>query len=182
MLCGYGRATEIGQLHLLRTLRKWTGMMNQQLLDEISRQAQKGRILVLPAAACGAKGFDFDEFEIELVHHRGGLERMARPLDAHAGRGNPPEFGVKQLDEPARSFMVAAAKARHQLSYGVGPEGGHIGTQFRLTQKNQQGMIQTAGLLSHYGMKGESHGTARHQSQREILGTGKKRTHLAPRS
>ena len=147
-------------------------MMNQQLLDEISRQAQKGRILVLPAAACGAKGFDLYEFEIELVHHRGGLERMARSLDAHAGRGNPPEFGVKKLDEPTRSFMVAAAKARHQLSYGIGPEGGHIGTQFRLTGKNQQGMIQTDGLLSHYRMKGESYDTAKHRPQRDILGAG----------
>jgi hypothetical protein len=55
---------------------------------------------------------------------------MTRALDAHAGRGDSPEFGIKKLDEPARSFRVAAAKARHQPSYGVGWEGCHIGTQF----------------------------------------------------
>src|SRR5262245_6086941 len=152
------RARHVGQLSFLRTLRERAGMMNQQLLHQVSRQPQERGLLIRSARTGRAQGFDFDQLEIELVHYRGGLERVIRTLGPHARGGNPPQFGVKKLDQPARGLMVAVAKARHQSSYSIGLKRGwdrHFGTQFtrELSQKkNSKATIQSAGLLSHYGV------------------------------
>jgi hypothetical protein len=87
--------------------------MNQQPLHQISRQPQE-RSLVIGSTRTGrAKGFNFDQFEVELVDDRGGLERVTRTLGPHARGGDSPEFGVEELDKPSGGLMVAIAKARH---------------------------------------------------------------------
>ena len=89
------------------------------------------------------------------MHQSGGLERVIRALGPHARGGDPPEFGVEKLDQPAGSFMVAVAKARHQPGYGIGLKSGwdrHFATQFNRPKKNSKATIQSAALLSHYGV------------------------------
>src|SRR3954452_17917169 len=116
------RARQLRKLGFFRALRERTGMMNEQLPDQVTGQPQERGLLVLPSRTGRAQGFDFDQFEIELVDHRCGLKCVTRALSPHARGRNTPEFGIEKLDEPARGLMVAAAKARHQPSYGRGLE------------------------------------------------------------
>ena len=96
-------------------------------------------------------------FEIELVYHRGGLERVIRALSPHACGSDPPEFGIEKLDQPAGGFMVAVAKARHEPGYGFGLKrygDRQFGTQFIPPgKKNQKATIQSASPLSHYWVR-----------------------------
>ena len=94
--------------------------MNQHLLHQVSRQAQERGLLIGSTRSGRAEGFDFNQFEIELMYQSGGLERMIRALGPHARTGDPPELGVEKLDQPAGGLMVAVAKARHQPGYGIG--------------------------------------------------------------
>ena len=110
-------ARQVGKLGFLRTPRERTGMMNQQLLHQVSRQPKECGLLIRSARA---QGFDFDQFEIELVHHRGGLEGVIRALGPHARGRDPPEFRVENLNQSAGGLMVAVAKARHQMGYSIG--------------------------------------------------------------
>jgi len=89
------------------------------------------------------------------VHQSSGLERVIRALGPHASGGNPPEFGVEKLNQPAGGLMVAVPGPRNQPGYGIGPKRGwhcHLGTQFNQPKKNSKVTIQSAALLSHYGV------------------------------
>jgi len=66
------------------------------------------------------QGFDFDQFEVELVDDSGGLERVIDTLGPHARCRDPPELRVEKLDQPTGGLMVAAAKARHQPGHRLG--------------------------------------------------------------
>src|SRR5215469_2976642 len=111
---------QVGKLSFLRAPRERTGMMNQQPLHQVSRQPQERSLLIRSARAGRAKGFDFDQFEIELMNQGGGLERVTRGLGPHARGGDSPQLGVEKLNQPAGGLMVTVAKARHQPGYGVG--------------------------------------------------------------
>jgi len=53
--------------------------------------------------------------------------------------------------------MVTVAKARHQPGYGIGLKsawGRHFRTQFNRPKKISKARIQSAALLSHYGVSG----------------------------
>jgi hypothetical protein len=95
-------------------------MMNQQPLHQECRQPKKCGFLIRAARTDRTKGFDFDQFEIELMDHRGGLERMIRAFGPHPRGGDSPEFRVEKLDQPAGGIMVAIAKICHQPGYGIG--------------------------------------------------------------
>ena len=149
------RASQVGKLGFPNALRERTGMMNQQLLHQISRQSKERRFLIRSVRTGRPKGFDFDQFEIKLMHDRGGLERVILALCPHARGGNPSELGVEELNEPAGGILVALAKARHQPGYGISLKrgwGGHTGSQFNPPKKNSKVAIQSARLLSHYGL------------------------------
>ena len=91
------------------------------------------------------------------MHQSSGLERVVRTLGPHARGGDSPELGVEKLDQPAGGLMVAIAKARHQPGYGIGLKSGwdgHFRTQFNRPKKNSKATIQSAALLSHYGVSG----------------------------
>jgi hypothetical protein len=113
LFAGCMRRRQVGKLGFLRPFRERTGMMNQQLLHEVCRQPKERGFLVRSVRTRRPKGFDFNEFEIELMHDRRGLERVIRALRPHARRSDSPEFGVEKLDQLPGGFMVAAAKARH---------------------------------------------------------------------
>src|SRR5215467_8962336 len=135
------RTTQVGKLSFLRAPRERTGMMNQQPLHQESREPQERGLLIRSIRTGRAKGFDFDQFEVELVYHRGGLERVIRALGPHARGGDSPEFGVEKFNQPAGGLMVATAKARHQPGYSIGLNGGfhgHFGIQFMPPRKKIQ--------------------------------------------
>jgi hypothetical protein len=94
--------------------------MNQHPLHQESRQRQERSLLIRSIRTGRAKGFDFDQFEIELVYYRRGLERVTRALAPHTRGGDPTEFGVEKLNQPASGLVIAVAKARHQPGYGIG--------------------------------------------------------------
>src|SRR5215813_11796167 len=121
------RSRQVGKLRFLRALRERTGMMNQQLLHQICRQPKERGFLVRSVRTSRPKRFDFDQFEVELMHDCGWLERVILALGAHARGGNSPELGVEELNEPAGGFMVAVAKARHQPGYRIGLKRGWDG-------------------------------------------------------
>jgi hypothetical protein len=129
-------------------------MMNQQPLHQEGRQTQECGPLIFSIRTGRAKGFDFHQLEIELVHHGSGLERVIRALGPHASGGNPPQFRVQNLNQPAGSLVVAAAKACHQPGYGIGLKSGwdrHFGySVYPSREKNAKAVIQSVGLLSHY--------------------------------
>ena len=82
---------------------------------------------------------------------------MTRALGPHARGGDSPEFGVENLDQPSGGLMVAIAKAGHQPGYCIGLKSGwdgHFRTQFNRPKKNSKATIQSAALLSHYGVSG----------------------------
>ena len=58
------------------------------------------------------------------MHQSSGLERVIRALGPHARGGDPPEFGVENLDQLAGRLMIAVPKARHQPGYGIGLKSG----------------------------------------------------------
>src|SRR5215469_6867094 len=147
--------SQVGKLGFPNALRERTGMVNQQLLHQISRQSKERRFLIRSVRTGRPKGFDFDQFEIKLMHDRGGLERVILALCPHARGGNPSELGVEELNEPAGGILVALAKARHQPGYGISLKrgwGGHTGSQFNPPKKKSKVAIQSARLLSHYGL------------------------------
>jgi hypothetical protein len=89
------------------------------------------------------------------VHQSSGLERVIRALGPHARGGDSPQLGVEKLDQPSGGLMVAIAKAGHQPGYGIGLKSGwdrHFATQFNRPKKNSKATIQSAALLSHYGV------------------------------
>lgn len=138
------RSRQVGKLRFLRALRERTGMMYQQLLHQICRQPKERGFLIRSVRTSRSKGFDFDQFEIELMHDCGGLERVILALGTHARGGNPPEFRVEELDQPAGGLLVAVAKARHQPGYGISLKrgwGGHTGSQSNLRKKNSKGAM-----------------------------------------
>src|SRR5262249_22559606 len=99
-----------------------------------------------------AKGFDFDQFEIELMHHCGGLECVVGALCPHPRGGDSPKLWVEELNQPASGFMVAVAKARHQPAYGIRRKRGwcrHWTSKLKAVEKNLKATIQSAGLFSH---------------------------------
>src|SRR5215471_15894997 len=97
-------ARQVGKLRFLRALRERTGMMNQQLLHQVCRQPKKRGFLIRSVRASRPKGFDFDQFKIELMHDCSGLECMIRALGPHARGCNSPEFGVESsTSRPAAS-------------------------------------------------------------------------------
>jgi hypothetical protein len=109
-------------------------MMNQQALHQEGRKPEERGLLIGSVRTGWPKSFDLDQFEIELMDHGGGLERVTRALGTHAGRGDAPKLGIEKLDQAARGFMVAMAKPCHQAGYGFGLKRGgccgHLGTQF----------------------------------------------------
>ena len=68
-------------------------MVDQQLLYQLSRQPQERGLLIRSAWTSGSKSLDFDQFEIELVHYCGRLQRVIRALAPNARSGNPPKLG-----------------------------------------------------------------------------------------
>jgi hypothetical protein len=83
---------------------------------------------------------------------------MIDTLGSHAGGGDPPEFPVEKPDRPTGGSMVAAAKAFHQTGYGIRLQTGrgrHFGTKSN-SRKTSKAAIQSAGLLSHYRVKGDT--------------------------
>jgi hypothetical protein len=95
-------------------------MMNQHPLHQEGRQSQERSFLIRSTRTGRAKGFHFDQFEIELVHYGCGLERVIRALAPHTHGGDPPEFGVEKLNQPASGLVVTVAEVRHQPHYGIG--------------------------------------------------------------
>lgn len=148
------RSRQVGKLRFLRALRERTGMMNQQLLHQICRQPKERGFLIRSVRTSRPKGFDFDQFEIELMHDCGGLERVILALGPHARGCNSPEFRVEELNQPAGGFLVAVAKARHQPGYGIRLQRGWgcHSVPSLTRQKNSKAAIQSAALLSHYGV------------------------------
>src|SRR6516165_5867768 len=135
------RTRQVGELSFLRASRERTGMMNQQPLHQESRQPQERSLLIRSLRTGRAKGFDFDRFEVELVHQSSGLERVIRALGPHARGSDSPELGVEKLNQPAGGLMVAVAKARHQSGYVIGLKSGwdcHFRTQFNRPKKIQK--------------------------------------------
>src|SRR3954454_4822095 len=127
-------------------------MMNEQALHQIRRKAQELSLLILSAGTGRPKGFDFDQFEIELVYHRGGLERVIRALGPHARGGNSPELGVEKLHQPPGSLRVAFAEARHEPGYRIGLKSGcgrQFGSKFNPAREKIKVTIQSARPLSH---------------------------------
>ena len=153
MFCGATRTRQVGKLGFLRAPREWTGMMNQQPLHQVCCEPQERSLLIGSVGTGRPKGFDSDQFEVELVHQSSGLESMVRALGPHARAGDPSEFGVENLNQPAGGLMVAVAKTRHQAGYGIGLKTAwdrHFGTHFNRQKKISKATIQSAALLAHY--------------------------------
>jgi len=154
MFCWGTRTRQVGELGFLRAPREWTGMMNQQPLHQVCCEPQERSLLIGSVGTGRPKGFDFDQFEVELVHQSSGLESVIRALGSHARGGDPSEFGVENLNQPSSGLMVAVAKTRHQPGYGIGLKTAwdrHFGTHNR-QKKNSKATIQSAALLAHYGV------------------------------
>src|SRR5947199_10569031 len=117
-------ARQVVKFGFLRTPRERAGMMNQQLLYQVSRQAQERGFLICSVWTSGAKGLDFDQFEIELVHYCGWLQCVIRALAPHARAGNASELGVEKINQLAGGLMIAVAEARHQPRYRIGSKRG----------------------------------------------------------
>ena len=64
--------------------------MDQQPLHQVGGQPQECGLLIRPARRSGTQGFDFDQFEIELMYQRGRLKRVIGTLGTHAGDGDAP--------------------------------------------------------------------------------------------
>ena len=85
------------------------------------------------------------------------LKRDPRPqprflaIDSRQALG----FGASFRRSLRGGFMVAVAKVRHQSGYGISLKRGrvgHTGPQFNPRKKNSKVAIQSARLLSHYGL------------------------------
>ena len=74
------RTRKVAKLSFLRAPRERTGMMNQQPLHQVGRESQERGLLIRSLRTGRAKGFNFDQFEVELVHQSSGLERVIRAL------------------------------------------------------------------------------------------------------
>src|SRR4051794_30808443 len=114
MFSGGREDCKVPDVSFFNALRQRTGMMNQQLLHQVSGQPKKRALVIRSARTSRAKRFDFHQFEIELMHDCGGLERVIRALGSHASRGYAAEFGVEKLNQLSGGFMISVAKARHQ--------------------------------------------------------------------
>jgi hypothetical protein len=101
--------------------------MDQKPLHQVGRQPQECSLLIRSARRGGTQGFDFDQFEIELMYQRGWLQRVTGALGTHARDGDAPQFRIENLNQPASRRLITSAKARHQAGYGVGLKRGRGG-------------------------------------------------------
>ena len=56
------------------------------------------------------------------MYQRGWLKGVIEAFGTHTGGGDAPEFRIENLNQPACRFLVAIAKACHQVGYGMGLE------------------------------------------------------------
>jgi hypothetical protein len=66
---------------------KRTRMKDQKPAHDVGGEAQK-RLPFRPVLA-GLDSSDFQQFEIQLIHHNGGLPRLRRPLASHPASRHP---------------------------------------------------------------------------------------------
>ncbi len=86
-----------------------TREVHQDPAHQASRHRQEVRA-VLPADA-----FDVHEPQIDLVHQRGGLKRVAEPLARHASGGDLTQLRVDQRDQLVERRQVPIAPGEEQL-------------------------------------------------------------------
>src|SRR5262245_16828010 len=68
-----------------------------------------------------------DEPQIGLVHQRGGLQRVIRPLASHIGRGNPTKFALDRLDQAVASLGPSRTPLDEQRGQvGLSCAGAHV--------------------------------------------------------
>ena len=68
------------------------------------------------------------EPQVRLVHERGGLECVVRPLTAHVGGGNPSELALDRPDQAIVRLLAVAPVPKETRDVFSGESVGHGGT------------------------------------------------------
>ena len=87
-------------------------MVNQQAFHNLGGQTQECRPPAFVQIS-GVQPFDFDQFQVELIHQHGGLPGVVCPLALHARSRESPQLGIENLHQLASRVVATGPVLSH---------------------------------------------------------------------